>query len=563
MRRACACLAPRQLLRRPDTPRAACLSTAVPAAAPRDLRSPADLYPGARAIRRVVHIHCGPTNSGKTHFALRALAAASSGVYCGPLRLLAWEVHERLNAQGVACNLATGQELLEVPGAEHTACTVEMVQLERRMDVVVMDEVQMIANADRGWAWSRVLLGVQAQEVHVCGSLDAVPLVRQLAALCGDEVREHSYERLTPLRVMDSGASFPTIGRGDCVVAFSRRQLYTLKAAIEAATPHKCSIIYGSLPPETRREQASLFNSAGDAQGGGDGCNVLVASDAIGMGLNLNLRRVIFASLDKFDGEALRPLLPAEVQQIAGRAGRFQTEYGEGLVTCLDARDLEALRECMAAEPPPLESAGLSPTFEQLQRFCLASRRKMSFANLLQKFEEGAKVDGCFFCCSLEAAQKVAEVIEDAPLSLRQRYLLCQAPFDVPDDSVHTAALQDWAWALAQGYEVTLPFAPPNRLPKTHLELSKLESYHRLLDAYLWLSIKFPSSFADPEQAVEFQVKSSQYISDAVLSLPPPEKKKQRPTARTPAAIKSRLSQRLQHGRSASRPKRKDRGWRT
>ena len=205
---------PRRLLPRwPGTRR---LSTA--AAAPRDLRSPADLYPGARALRRVVHIHCGPTNSGKTHFALRALAAAESGVYCGPLRLLAWEIHERLNAQGVACNLATGQELLELPGAQHTACTVEMVQLERRMDVVVMDEVQMIAHADRGWAWSRVLLGVQAQEVHVCGSVDAVPLVRQLAALCGDEVREHRYERLTPLRVMDSRAPLHSIGRGDCVV---------------------------------------------------------------------------------------------------------------------------------------------------------------------------------------------------------------------------------------------------------------------------------------------------------------------------------------------------------
>ena len=241
------------------------------------------MYPGARALRRVVHIHCGPTNSGKTHFALRALAAAESGVYCGPLRLLAWEVHERLNAQGVACNLATGQELLELPGAQHTACTVEMVQLERRMDVVVMDEVQMIAHADRGWAWSRVLLGVQAQEVHVCGSVDAVPLVRQLAALCGDEVREHRYERLTPLRVMDSRAPLPSIGRGDCVVAFSRRQLYALKAGIEAATPHKCSIIYGSLPPETRREQASLFNSSDDGEHGEDGCGVLVASDAIGM----------------------------------------------------------------------------------------------------------------------------------------------------------------------------------------------------------------------------------------------------------------------------------------
>ena len=102
-----------------------------------------------------MHIHCGPTNSGKTHFALRALAAAESGVYCGPLRLLAWEIHERLNAQGVACNLATGQELLELPGAQHTACTVEMVQLERRMEDALPLKVGAAAqrqlDAAAGW----------------------------------------------------------------------------------------------------------------------------------------------------------------------------------------------------------------------------------------------------------------------------------------------------------------------------------------------------------------------------------------------------------------------------
>lgn len=518
------------------------------------MRSPAEWFPETRAHRRVVHVHCGPTNSGKTHYALRSLAAADSGVYCGPLRLLAWEVHEKLNAQSVPCNLATGQEILEVPGAAHTACTVEMVQLERKVDVVVLDEVQMIANADRGWAWSRVLLGVQAREVHVCGSLDAVPLVRQLVSLCGDEVREHRYERLTPLRVMDASlsASFAQIRRGDCVVAFSRRQLYQLKAAIEAATPHKCSIIYGSLPPETRREQAELFNSAEGAEGGAsdEGCDVLVASDAIGMGLNLNLRRVIFASLDKFDGEALRPLLPAEVQQIAGRAGRFKSEYGEGLVSCLHPNDVDALRECMSAEPPPLEAAGLAPTYEQLHRFSQTLSRRLPFAKLLRRFEKGAKTDGCFFCCSLDAAQKVAEVIEEAPLSLRQRYLLCQAPFDVPDDALHTASLEAWAQTLAQGGEVALPFAPPSRLPQTHAELAQLESYHRLLDAYLWLSIKFPSCFAQPEQAVEYQYTSSQFISEALVTLPPPEQGRKRPWPRTRDA-KSRLA--LKEKRSAAR----------
>ena len=310
-------------------------------AAARDLRNPADWFAEARGRRRTVHVHCGPTNSGKTHSALKALKEAGSGVYCGPLRLLAWEVHERLNGDGVPCNLVTGQEIREVAGAAHTACTVEMVQVERRVDVLVLDEVQMLGHTERGGAWSRALLGTQAAEVHVCGSVDAVPLVRRLAQLCGDEVVEHRYERLAPLRIEESslGGDVSQIRRGDCVVAFSRRQLYALKAEIEASTAQSCCIVYGSLPPETRKAQAELFNADDDGGGGYEGeggHGVLVASDAVGMGLNLHIGRVVFASVEKFDGEATRPLTPAEAQQIAGRAGRYQSRYGdEGRVACL------------------------------------------------------------------------------------------------------------------------------------------------------------------------------------------------------------------------------------
>lgn len=108
-----------------------------------DLRSPHSWYPSARAMTRRVVCHLGPTNSGKTHHALARLKAARSGVYCGPLRLLAWEVYERLGESAVACNLVTGQERELRKGARHVSCTVEMADVEAPVDVAVLDEIQV------------------------------------------------------------------------------------------------------------------------------------------------------------------------------------------------------------------------------------------------------------------------------------------------------------------------------------------------------------------------------------------------------------------------------------
>jgi ATP-dependent RNA helicase SUPV3L1/SUV3 len=279
-----------------------------------DLRLPHETFPLARTMKRVIHAHVGPTNSGKTHHALEALASAASGVYCGPLRLLAFEIHDRLNSGSVPCTLRTGQELIEVANSQHTACTVEMTSLQRPLEVGVLDEVQMLSHPERGWAWSRVVLGLPARQLHVCGSADALPLIRSLVEACGDELVEHHYERLTPLSVTDSlNGDLSRVRRGDCVVAFSRREIFQLKQKVEEATGLRCGVVYGSLPPETRREQAKRFNDPAEAE------EVLVASDAIGMGLNLNIQRVVFASLAKYDGEQVRPLEPTEVKQIAGR----------------------------------------------------------------------------------------------------------------------------------------------------------------------------------------------------------------------------------------------------
>jgi ATP-dependent RNA helicase SUPV3L1/SUV3 len=250
-----------------------------------DIRYPAEWYPGARAIQRKIHLHVGPTNSGKTYHALKRLEEAKSGFYAGPLRLLAHEVYTRLNAKGIKCGLITGDEV-KFPEDEQPMIysnTVEMVPLSKNVEVAVIDEIQMIGDQQRGWAWTRALLGSQAREVHLCGETRVVPLIREIAASLGDTLEIHHYQRLNPLKSLSTSlkGSFHNLRKGDCVVSFSRLQIHALKQEIERTTGRRAAIVYGSLPAEIRSQQADLFNDPDNDY------DFLVASDAIGMGLNL------------------------------------------------------------------------------------------------------------------------------------------------------------------------------------------------------------------------------------------------------------------------------------
>lgn len=292
-----------------------------------DLRYPLEWYAKTRELRRTIHLHVGPTNSGKTYQALKALEAAPRGLYAGPLRLLAHEVYTRLNAAGRRCELVTGEERRfpddNVTNTDMISCTVEMVDCNSRMDVAVIDEIQMIGSEERGWAWTQALLGVQAKEVHLCGEERTVPLIKALAAMMGDPLEVHRYERLSPLE-MDTHhmqGNLKALRKGDCIVAFSVLGIHALKKTIERVTNKKVAIVYGSLPPETRAQQARLFNDPDNDY------DFLVASDAVGMGLNLSIRRLIFESSQKHDGTGMRTLKVAEVKQIAGRAGRYRTAH--------------------------------------------------------------------------------------------------------------------------------------------------------------------------------------------------------------------------------------------
>lgn len=195
-----------------------------------DLTRPHTWYPNARKKQRKVFLHVGPTNSGKTYHALKRLESSSSGVYCGPLRLLAWEVAKRLNKARVPCDLITGQEKDEVDGAKHKAVTVEMADVTSDYECAVIDEIQMLGCKTRGFSFTRALLGIAADELHLCGDAAAVPLIQELLKVTGDDVQVRSYERLLPLVPLEVPlGSFSNIRTGDCIVSFSRKEIYKLK----------------------------------------------------------------------------------------------------------------------------------------------------------------------------------------------------------------------------------------------------------------------------------------------------------------------------------------------
>ncbi|GJR82259.1 DExH-box ATP-dependent RNA helicase DExH18, mitochondrial-like protein [Tanacetum coccineum] len=222
-----------------------------------DMTKPETWFPFARAIKRKIVYHCGPTNSGKTYNALQRFMEAKKGIYCSPLRLLAMEVFDKVNSVGVYCSLLTGQEKKYVPFGNHTACTVEMVSTQELYEVAVIDEIQMMSDVYRGYAWTRALLGLQADEIHLCGDPSVLGIVRKICQETGDELIENHYKRFKPLVVEAKTllGDIRNVRSGDCVVAFSRREIFEVKLAIEKHTNHKCCVIYGALPPETRRHQ--------------------------------------------------------------------------------------------------------------------------------------------------------------------------------------------------------------------------------------------------------------------------------------------------------------------
>lgn len=291
------------------------------------------LYPSANGLERYFILHVGPTNSGKTYTALQALKAAETGTFLAPLRLLAMEVQEELDAEpSITCSLLTGEEQDIKENATHISSTVEMVNLRKHFDVAVIDEVQMITDPQRGGAWTEAITSLQADEIHLCFAPEALNLIESIVGSLGCEYEVEEHTRNCPLLVEPEPFSYPdSVRAGDALIAFSRREVLSTADSLRALGK-RVSVVYGALPYEARKEEVRKF-----ADGETD---VVVATDAIGMGLNLPVERVVFLKTRKFDGVSVRSLKQCEVKQIAGRAGRLgkydmgyvNTRYDKGMI---------------------------------------------------------------------------------------------------------------------------------------------------------------------------------------------------------------------------------------
>ena len=307
-------------------------------------------FPRALEMKRHFILHVGPTNCGKTYQALQRLRTAYKGIYLGPLRLLALEVYEKMRESGVPCTMLTGEERIYEENSRVISSTVEMLDIDQVYDVAVIDEAQMIADSDRGHSWTRGILGIQCPEIHVCMSPAAQKVVTHLIELCGDTFEIRSYERKTALVCEEEPFDFPDdVRAGDALIVFTKRAVLDIAGRLERQGI-RTSVIYGSLPPEIRRRQIRMF-SAGETR-------VVVSTDAIGMGLNLPVRRIVFVQTEKFDGKETRPLKTEEIRQIAGRAGRFGL-YDTGYINAVGKEAFSYIREHAAMQEDEVEHVTL------------------------------------------------------------------------------------------------------------------------------------------------------------------------------------------------------------
>jgi len=257
----------------------------------------------------------GPTNTGKTHLAVERMLGHASGMIGLPLRLLAREIYDRIVKQrgAHAVALITGEEKIVPPRAVYFVCTVEAMPLSREVEFLAIDEIQLCADPERGHVFTHRLMHARGtRETMLLGAGTMAPLVRRLlphAEIVGRE-------RLS--RLTYAGPKKLTrLPRRTAVVAFSADQVYAIAELIRRQRGG-AAVVMGSLSPRTRNAQVALYQS-GEV-------DFLVATDAIGMGLNMDVDHVAFAGLRKFDGRRTRYLQPQEVGQIAGRAGRFQKD---------------------------------------------------------------------------------------------------------------------------------------------------------------------------------------------------------------------------------------------
>ena len=313
---------------------------------------------------------------------------------------------------------------------------------------------------------------------------------------------------------------------GDAVVAFSRNAVVELQGQI-SRNGRSTAAIYGSLSPAVRRREAERFRS-GDAA-------ILVATDAIGLGLNLPIRRLIFAAVEKYDGTTMRALTPPEIRQIAGRAGRYGI-HEEGQVTAIDPRAVPLIRESLSRfDPPPSEPPlWISPTDEHLRRLAAiigttrVSRLMQFFQTRVLRDEAAVRIADLTDTIEVAIALEQSDRFLELPLSVRNTY--ARAPVTTRGNSL--GVLARWGDRHAsegrvEGTELLTGLVARDRL-------LLFEDRSRLATLYLWLAQRFPEVYVNSTAIVRVRERTDDDIHDALLE----HGSKERPERRGPTPFR-------------------------
>lgn len=457
--------------------------------------NPKDEYKKARKLRRKIYLHLGETNTGKTYRAVERLKRCKKGVYLAPLRILALENFEKLNRDGVPCSLITGEEEILVEGATHVCSTIEKLEIEKFYDVAVIDEIQMISNSQRGQAWTRALLGLNSNEIHVCGAINSKELLIRIIEDCGDAYEITEYKRETPLEIIEKPFNFSDIEKGDALVAFSKKRVLELSKYFQDKGIQN-SVIYGDLPPEVRRMQYQAFLNGTNT--------ILITTDAIGMGVNLPIRRIIFMNLQKFDGEDIRYLTSQEIKQIGGRAGR-KGIYDTGYVGTVGLEQ-NFIRENLETQDEPLSRAVLGPGEAIINIKGLPLKEKLAlWSTRSESLRYYRKMDIRDYLLILENLKyfKLPEEIQ---------YRLMNLPFDVNDDDTMDCFVNYVDEFFNEDY---------GSISKPRLSgylLYDYEKYYQMLNLYYSFSKNFNVNF-EPEWVYGERKRVSKIINELLVKL--------------------------------------------
>ena len=463
-----------------------------------DLKS---LFPVARSIKRELYFFAGPTNSGKTHKAFEILSNADCGVYLAPLRLLALEGYDNLRLKNINASLITGEEELIDDDASHLCSTIEMLDFSLVTDVAVIDEVQMIDDRDRGWAWVNAIIGAPAHKVIMTGSVNALKAVTQIARYLGDELVVEKFERKTPLIFLDKSISLKNLETSTALIAFSRAEVLRLKHKL--SKKYSISIIYGNLSPEVRKLEAKRFREK-ETQ-------ILIATDAISMGLNLPIKTIAFSTDEKFDGIKRRKITPSEVAQISGRAGRYgQMDCGfvGGISNEVHKTIKDQFSNPISTIKPPfvvkanIVQIGVIAKYLNTNNLC----------KILEFYSRNIKFDGPFIAANIDSMLQAAKLIDFKNIDLETKFILSQAPITTNSPKI-ISTYKHYLHLFETNQKIR--YYPPKKFSNFTDDdkiLLEAEDEVKLISLYLWLGFKFRDKFIDFDLAENTRIVINNFI---------------------------------------------------